>query len=55
MQQNERLQSVYKINYLRSQLVGLAIETFAGLDLTNGNCNNETTITAIKLIKERYD
>ena len=35
--QNERLQKVDKFNYLRSQLVGLANETIAGLNLKNGN------------------
>ena len=47
--QNERLQRVDKFNYLRSQLVGSANETIAGLDLTNNNYD-----IAIKPLKERY-
>ena len=47
--QNERLQSVDKFNYLRSQLLGSANYTIAQLDLKNDNYD-----IAIKLIKERY-
>ena len=46
---NQRLERVNKFNYLRSQLIGSANETIAGLDLTSDNYD-----IAIKLLKERY-